>query len=413
MIEITLPDRSKRNFDEPLSIFELAQDIGPGLAKATLAGVINGEEHDACDLIEKNSEVSILTNKDQQGIDIIRHSCAHLFGHAIKQIFPKTKMAIGPIIEDGFYYDIDLDHKLSQQDLAKIEKRMKELASKSYLVEKKVVTHKEAVKVFKSRKEDYKLEILKDIDNSEKVALYHHEEYVDMCRGPHIPNMSFIKAFKLTHVAGAYWRGKSDNKMLQRVYGTAWNSKKELDDHLHIKEEASKRDHRLLGKKYDLFHLQEEAPGMVFWHPKGWSIYTAVEKYMREKQVNANYSEIKTPQVIDRKLWEKSGHWEKYRENMFITEIDEEHANEKRTNALKPMNCPGHVQIYNQSLKSYRDLPIRFAEFGSCHRYEPSGTMHGLMRVRGFTQDDGHIFCTEDQIQKETASFISLLYDVF
>ena len=322
-------------------------------------------------------------------------------------------MAIGPIIEDGFYYDIDLDHKLTHQDLEKIEKRMKELASSSYEVEKKVVPHKEAVKVFKSRKEDYKLEILKDIDKSENVALYHHEEYVDMCRGPHIPNMSFVKAFKLTHVAGAYWRGKSDNKMLQRVYGTAWNSKKELDDHLHIKEEASKRDHRLLGKKYDLFHLQEEAPGMVFWHPKGWSIYTAVEKYMREKQVNANYSEIKTPQVIDRKLWEKSGHWEKYRENMFITEIDEEHANEKRTNALKPMNCPGHVQIYNQSLKSYRDLPIRFAEFGSCHRYEPSGTMHGLMRVRGFTQDDGHIFCTEDQIQEETASFISLLYDVY
>jgi threonyl-tRNA synthetase len=280
MIEITLPDRSKRNFDEPLSIFELAQDIGPGLAKATLAGVINGEEHDACDLIEKSSEVSILTNKDQQGIDIIRHSCAHLFGHAIKQIFPETKMAIGPIIEDGFYYDIDLDHKLTQQDLVKIENRMKELASSSYLVKKRVVPHKEAVKVFKIRKEDYKLEILKDIDKSEKVALYHHEEYVDMCRGPHIPNMSFIKAFKLTHVAGAYWRGKSDNKMLQRVYGTAWNSKKELDDHIHIKEEASKRDHRLLGKKYDLFHLQEEAPGMVFWHPKGWSIYTAVEKYM-------------------------------------------------------------------------------------------------------------------------------------
>ena len=413
MIEIILPDKSKRNFEEPPSIIELAQDIGPGLAKATLAGIINGEEHDACDLIEKNSEVSILTSKDKQGMDIIRHSCAHLFGHAIKQIFPQTKMAIGPIIEDGFYYDIDLDHKLTQQDLEKVEKRMKELASSSYAVEKKVVPHKEAVKVFKSRKEDYKLEILKDIDTLENVALYHHEEYVDMCRGPHIPNMSFIKAFKLTHVAGAYWRGKSDNKMLQRVYGTAWNSKKELDDHLHIKEEASKRDHRLLGKKYDLFHLQEEAPGMVFWHPKGWSIYTAVEKYMREKQVYANYSEIKTPQVIDRKLWEKSGHWEKYRENMFITEIDEEHANEKRTNALKPMNCPGHVQIYNQSLKSYRDLPIRFAEFGSCHRYEPSGTMHGLMRVRGFTQDDGHIFCTEDQIQEETASFISLLYDVY
>ena len=346
-------------------------------------------------------------------MEIIRHSCAHLFGHATKQLFPDAKMAIGPTIDNGFYYDIDLKHSLSQEDLTAIESRMKLLAETKYQVIKKVVPKKEAVKIFEERKESYKLEILKDIPDTETVGLYHHDEYIDMCRGPHLNSMVHIKAFKLTHVAGAYWRGDSKNKMLQRVYGTAWNSEKELKKHLNNIEEASKRDHRKLGQKYDLFHFQEEAPGMVFWHPKGWAVYRILEDFIRNEQIESGYQEIKTPQVVDRKLWEKSGHWEKYRENMFITEIDEEHANEKRTNALKPMNCPCHVQVYNQGLKSYRDLPLRLAEFGSCHRYEASGTLHGLMRVRGFTQDDGHIFCTEDQIQEETKSFIELLSKVY
>ena len=322
-------------------------------------------------------------------------------------------MAIGPTIDNGFYYDIDLKHSLSQEDLTAIESRMKLLAETKYQVIKKVVPKKEAVKIFEERKESYKLEILKDIPDTETVGLYHHDEYIDMCRGPHVNSMAHIKAFKLTHVAGAYWRGDSKNKMLQRVYGTAWNSEKELKKHLNNIEEASKRDHRKLGQKYDLFHFQEEAPGMVFWHPKGWAVYRILEDFIRNEQIESGYQEIKTPQVVDRKLWEKSGHWEKYRENMFITEIDEEHANDKRTNALKPMNCPCHVQVYNQGLKSYRDLPLRLAEFGSCHRYEASGTLHGLMRVRGFTQDDGHIFCTEDQIQEETKSFIELLSKVY
>ena len=322
-------------------------------------------------------------------------------------------MAIGPIIENGFYYDIDLDHSLSQEDLEKIEKRMKDLAKTKYRVIKKVVPKKEAVKIFKQREEPYKLEILKEIKDEETVGLYFHEEYIDMCRGPHVNSMTHLKAFKLTHVAGAYWRGDSKNKMLQRIYGTAWNSEKELKKYLNNIAEASKRDHRKLGQKYDLFHFQEEAPGMVFWHPKGWTIFRILEDYIRDKQIKAGYQEIKTPQVVDRKLWEKSGHWDKYRENMYITEIDEEHANEKRVNALKPMNCPCHVQVYNQGIKSYRDLPIRLAEFGSCHRYEASGTLHGLMRVRQMTQDDGHIFCTEDQIEEEAKNFINLLSEIY
>ena len=322
-------------------------------------------------------------------------------------------MAIGPIIENGFYYDIDLDHSLSQEDLEKIEKRMKDLAKTKYRVIKKVVQKKEAVKIFKQREEPYKLEILKEIKDKETVGLYFHEEYIDMCRGPHVNSMTHLKAFKLTHVAGAYWRGDSKNKMLQRIYGTAWNSEKELKKYLNNIAEASKRDHRKLGQKYDLFHFQEEAPGMVFWHPKGWTIFRILEDYIRDKQIKAGYQEIKTPQVVDRKLWEKSGHWDKYRENMYITEIDEEHANEKRVNALKPMNCPCHVQVYNQGIKSYRDLPIRLAEFGSCHRYEASGTLHGLMRVRQMTQDDGHIFCTEDQIEEEAKNFINLLSEIY
>jgi len=413
MIKITLPDNSTKSFEKPISIEDLAKSIGPGLAKATIAGKIDGNLIDAVDLLEKDCAVEIIRDQDQEGIEIIRHSCAHLFGHALKQLFPEAKMAIGPIIENGFYYDVDLEHSLTQEDLDSLETRMKTLAKTKYQVIKKVTPKKDAVKIFKERKEPYKLEILKDIPDDETVGLYHHEEYIDMCRGPHVNTMAHIKAFKLTHIAGAYWRGDSKNKMLQRVYGTAWNSDKDLKKYLNNVEEASKRDHRKLGQKYDLFHFQEEAPGMVFWHPKGWTVYRILEDFIRTEQINCGYEEIKTPQVVDRKLWEKSGHWDKYRENMFITEIDEEHANEKRTNALKPMNCPCHVQVYNQGLKSYRDLPLRLAEFGSCHRYEASGTLHGLMRVRGFTQDDGHIFCTEDQIQDETKRFIELLSKIY
>ena len=413
MINITLPDNSIKSFEEPISVEDLSKSIGSGLAKATVAGKVDGNLVDAVDILNKDCSVEIIRDQDQEGIEIIRHSCAHLFGHALKQIFPEAKMAIGPIIENGFYYDIDLDHSLSQEDLEGIEKRMTELAKTKYRVIKKVVPKKEAVKIFEERKEKYKLEILKEISDKETVGLYFHEEYIDMCRGPHVNSMTHIKAFKLTHVAGAYWRGDSKNKMLQRVYGTAWSSEKELKKYLNNIEEASKRDHRKLGQKYDLFHFQDEAPGMVFWHPKGWTIFRILEDYIRDKQIKAGYQEIKTPQVVDRKLWEKSGHWDKYRENMYITEIDEEHANEKRVNALKPMNCPCHVQVYNQGIKSYRDLPIRLAEFGSCHRYEASGTLHGLMRVRQMTQDDGHIFCTEDQIEEEAKSYINLLSEIY
>jgi len=413
MINITLPDNSIKSFENPISIEDLSKSIGSGLAKATVAGKVNGNLVDAVDLLDSDCSVEIIRDQDKEGIEIIRHSCAHLFGHALKQFFPEAKMAIGPIIENGFYYDIDLDHSLSQEDLEKIEKRMKDLAKTKYRVIKKVVPKKEAVKIFKQREEPYKLEILKEIKDEETVGLYFHEEYIDMCRGPHVNSMTHLKAFKLTHVAGAYWRGNSKNKMLQRIYGTAWNSEKELKKYLNNIAEASKRDHRKLGQKYDLFHFQEEAPGMVFWHPKGWTIFRILEDYIRDKQIKAGYQEIKTPQVVDRKLWEKSGHWDKYRENMYITEIDEEHANEKRVNALKPMNCPCHVQVYNQGIKSYRDLPIRLAEFGSCHRYEASGTLHGLMRVRQMTQDDGHIFCTEDQIEEEAKNFINLLSEIY
>ena len=413
MIVITLPDNSKKQFDNSVSAIEVARSIGAGLAKATVAAKVNGKLIDATDLIENDCSLEIIRAQDQEGLEIIRHSCAHLFGHALKQLFPKAKMAIGPVIKNGFYYDVDLDNSLTQDDLQKIELRMKELASSEYLVKKEVVPKKVAEEVFKKRKESYKLEILKDIDDEETVGLYHHEEYVDMCRGPHVDSMRHVKAFKLSHVAGAYWRGDSKNKMLQRVYGTLWNSDKELRKHLSNLEEASKRDHRKLGQKFDLFHFQEEAPGMVFWHPKGWTIFRILEDFIREKQLRAGYEEIRTPQVIDRKLWEKSGHWEKYRENMYITEIDEEQANEKRVNALKPMSCPGHVQIYNQGIKSYRDLPVRLAEFGCCHRHEASGTLHGLMRVRQLTQDDGHIFCTDEQIESETQEFIKILSEVY
>ncbi len=413
MLEITLPDQSIRKFDKPISVEDLAMDIGPGLAKATVAGRINGVLVDASEIIAKDAKVEIITSKDDEGIEIVRHSCAHLLAHALKQLYPEVKLAIGPVIDNGFYYDIQLDKALNDDDLLAIEDRMHKLAKTDYKVVREVVSRKKAVKTFKDRGEPYKVTLAEEIPDKEIIALYHHEEYTDMCRGPHVTNTKHLRAFKLTKVSGAYWRGDSKNEMLQRIYGTAWQSTKDLESHLVQLEEAEKRDHRKLGRQLDLFHFQEEAPGMVFWHPKGWAVYRALEDFMRIKQIESDYEEINTPEVVDRKLWEDSGHWDKYRENMFITEIDEEHANEKRTNALKPMNCPCHVQVYNQGLKSYRDLPVRFAEFGSCHRYEASGTLHGLMRVRAFTQDDGHIFCTEEQIEAETKSFIELLSVIY
>ena len=413
MPQITLPDNSKRSYDQPISIDEVARDIGSGLAKETVAGKINGKLVDASETITEDCKLQIVTIEDNEGLEIVRHSCAHLFAHALKQIYPDAQMAIGPVIKDGFYYDIKLERSLTDEDLKKIEARMKKLAKTKYDVVREVVSKKKAIDTFKKRNEPYKVNLAEEIPENEIIALYHHEEYIDMCRGPHVTNMRHLKAFKLMKVSGAYWKGDSKNEMLQRVYGTAWPQNKDLENYISQQEEAEKRDHRKLGRQLDLFHFQEEAPGMVFWHPKGWAIYSALKDFIKTKQDEYGYQEINTPQIVDRKLWEASGHWDKYRENMFITEIDEDHANEKRTNALKPMNCPCHVQVFNQGLRSYRDLPIRLSEFGSCHRYEASGTLHGLMRVRGFTQDDGHIFCTEDQIQEETKLFIELLSDIY
>ena len=407
MPKITLPDGTIKEFDNPLNFDEIALSIGKGLAKATVAGSLNGKLVDASEMIDKDSNVVIITNSDEEGIEIIRHSCAHLFGHAIKQLYPNAKMAIGPTIENGFYYDIDLEESLSEKDLEKIEKRMKELAQTEYRVIREVVTRKQAIKTFTERDEPYKIEIINEIPDDEIIALYHHNEYIDMCRGPHVTSVRHLKAFKLTKIAGAYWRGKSENKMLQRNYGTAWTSEKELKNHLVLLEEAEKRDHRKLGKEMDLFHFQDEAPGMVFWHSNGWSIYRELEDYIRRKISKKGYQEIKTPQILDKELWVESGHWDKYVENMYTTIIDD------RELMIKPMNCPGHVQIYNQGIKSYKDLPLRMAEFGSCHRNEPSGALHGLMRVRNFVQDDAHIFCTEDQIEKETINFCELLQEVY
>ncbi len=406
---ITLPDGSKRAFDAPVTLAEIAADIGPGLAKATIAGSANGSPIDASDLIEDDADIVIYTEKTPEGLEIIRHSCAHLIGHAVKQIFPEAKMAIGPVIDEGFYYDIELDRTLTPEDIEKIEARMKALIAQDYDVVKQWASRDEALATFKEREEPYKVEIIEqDIPESQqKIGLYHHQEYTDMCRGPHVPNTRFLKHFKLTKVSGAYWRADASNKMLQRIYGTAWANKKDLKAYITRMEEASKRDHRRLAKQLDLFHLQEEAPGMVFWHPKGWSLYQVIEQYMREKLVVHGYEEVKTPQIVDRSLWERSGHWEKFQENMFVTNYEE------RDFAIKPMNCPGHIQLFNQGLRSYRDLPLRLAEFGNCHRCEPSGSLHGIMRVRGFTQDDGHIFCTEDQIQSEVASFIDFLHEVY
>ncbi len=405
---ITLPDGSQRVFENPVTVYEVAASIGAGLAKATLGGRVNGQRVDAHDLITEDAELVIFTPKDEDGLEIIRHSCAHLLGHAIKQLFPGVKMAIGPTIENGFYYDIDLDQKLTDEDIAKLEARMLELAKTEYDVVKKKVSWQEAYDVFSARGENYKLEILdRDVPKDATPGLYHHEEYIDMCRGPHVPNMRFCLNFKLMRVSGAYWRGDSNNKMLQRIYGTAFADAKQLKAYLNLLEEAAKRDHRKLAKKFDLFHLQDEAPGMVFWHPKGWTLWQQIEQYMRNKQNEWGYQEVKTPLIMDRTLWEKSGHWENYRDNMFTTE------SEKRDFAVKPMNCPGHIQIFNHGLRSHKDLPLRLAEFGSCHRNEASGALHGIMRVRGFVQDDAHIFCTEDMVVAEVSSFNQMLKSVY
>ena len=405
---ITLPDGSQRQFENAVSVLDVAASIGAGLAKACIAGRVNGELVDACELIETDATLSIITAKDQEGLEILRHSCAHLLGHAIKQLWPQTKMAIGPVIDNGFYYDVDLDQMLTEEDIQALEARMLELAQKDYDVVKKTVSWQEARDVFESRSETYKVAILdENIARDDKPGLYHHEEYIDMCRGPHVPNMRFCHHFKLQKTSGAYWRGDAKNKMLQRIYGTAWADKKQLNAYLQRLEEAAKRDHRKIGKQLDLYHMQEEAPGMVFWHNDGWIIFRELETFIRQKLREYDYEEVKGPFMMDRVLWERSGHWDKYADAMFTT------SSENREYAIKPMNCPGHVQIFNQGLKSYRDLPLRMAEFGSCHRNEPSGSLHGLMRVRGFTQDDAHIFCAENQIQDEVSACIRMVYDTY
>ncbi|WP_444677763.1 threonine--tRNA ligase [Halomonas sp. E19] len=404
---VTLPDGSQRTFDKPLSVMQLAESIGPGLAKACVAGKIDGVLVDAADVIDHDASVAIITARDPEGLEIIRHSCAHLIGHAVKQLYPDAKMAIGPVIDDGFYYDIDFGRSITPDDLAAIEARMQALIETEYDVVREYVERDRALQAFVERDEPYKQEIVSAIPEGETIRLYYHKEYTDMCRGPHVPNTRHLKAFKLTKLAGAYWRGDASKPMLTRIYGTAWGDKKQLKAHLQRLEEAEKRDHRKLAKRMNLFHLQEEAPGMVFWHPNGWTMYQALEQYMRRVQYAHGYQEIRTPQVVDLSLWKKSGHWGHYSDLMFTTE------SEKREYAVKPMNCPCHVQVFNQGLKSYRDLPLRLAEFGSCHRNEPSGSLHGLMRVRGFTQDDAHIFCTEKQIQSEAEAFIALTLKVY
>ena len=407
MLNITLPDGSVRQYESPVTVAQIAASIGAGLAKATVAGKVNGKLVDACDPIAEDAHVQIITPKDKEGVEIIRHSCAHLVGHAVKQLYPDAKMVIGPVIEDGFYYDIATEKPFTPDDVAAIEARMKELIAQDYDVIKVMTPRAETIKIFQDRGEEYKLRLIEDMPEVEAMGMYHHQEYVDMCRGPHVPNTRFLKNFKLTKLAGAYWRGDSNNEMLQRIYGTAWASKDELKAYIQRIEEAEKRDHRKLGKQLDLFHLQDEAPGMVFWHPKGWALWQVIEQHMRKELNAAGYKEVKTPQIMDKTFWEKSGHWENYKDNMFVT------SSEKREYAVKPMNCPGHVQIFNNGLRSYRDLPMRLAEFGSCHRNEPSGALHGLMRVRGFVQDDAHIFCTEDQIVDEARAFNELLVRIY
>lgn len=407
MVAITLPDGSIKQFDGNTTVMQVAQSIGAGLAKATVAGRVNGQLVDASDPITTDATVEIITPKDDAGVEIIRHSTAHLLGHAVKQLYPDVKMVIGPVIDDGFYYDIYSERPFTPDDMAKIEARMMELINQDYDVIKKMTPRDEVIKTFLERGETYKLRLVEDMPDETHMGLYHHQEYIDMCRGPHVPNTRFLKAFKLTKMSGAYWRGDAKNEQLQRIYGTAWADKKQLKAYLQRLEEAEKRDHRKIGKALNLFHMQEQAPGMVFWHPNGWTIWQVLEQYMRKVQKDNGYLEIKTPQIVDRSLWEKSGHWDNYGEMMFTT------ASEKRDYAIKPMNCPCHVQVFNQGLKSYRDLPLRLAEFGSCHRNEPSGSLHGIMRVRGFTQDDAHIFCTNAQIRSEALNFIKLTLDVY
>ncbi|WP_417579934.1 threonine--tRNA ligase [Nitrincola sp.] len=404
---ITLPDGSSRQFDHPVSVFDVAADIGAGLAKAALAGKVNGELVDTSYTIDTDVELAIVTARDEEGVDIIRHSCAHLMAMAVQDLFPGAQVTIGPVIDNGFYYDFAYERPFTPEDLEKIEARMHALSKQNLPVERSLMSRDEAVALFEEMGESYKVEIISDIPSDQPLSFYKQGEFLDLCRGPHVPSTGHIKVFKLMKVAGAYWRGNSDNEMLQRIYGTAWGDKKDLKDYLFRLEEAEKRDHRKLGKSLHLFHMQEEAPGMVFWHPHGWTVYQQIEQYMRAKQIKHGYQEIKTPMVVERTLWEKSGHWDKFHEEMFTTH------SESRDFAIKPMNCPCHVQVFNQGLRSYRDLPLRLAEFGSCHRNEPSGALHGIMRVRGFVQDDAHIFCAENTIQKEVADFINFLHEVY
>ncbi|MEK9808117.1 MAG: threonine--tRNA ligase [Halieaceae bacterium] len=404
---VTLPDGSERAFNQSVSVHDVALDIGPGLAKAALAGVVNGKEVDTSFVIDADSQLSIITERDDAGVEILRHSTAHLLAQAVQQLFPGTQVTIGPTIEDGFYYDFATGHNFTPEDLERIEKRMEEIVADDVSVERIVCSREKAVEIFRNMGEHFKVQIIEDLPDSEEISIYKQGEWMDLCRGPHVPSTGKLKAFKLTKVAGAYWRGDANNQMLQRIYGTAWGNKKELKAYLHRIAEAEKRDHRKIAKKLDLFHTQEEAPGMVFWHPAGWTIYQTIERYMRDKQLQYGYQEIKTPQVVDISLWQRSGHADKFASGMFTLEAEE------RQFAVKPMNCPCHVQVFNQGLKSYRDLPLRLAEFGSCHRNEPSGSLHGIMRVRGFTQDDAHIFCTEDQIQSEVSTFIDMLHEVY
>ena len=415
-MEINLPDGSSKELENGSNGLDLAKSIGAGLAKSAVAVNVKGEQKDLLDELPENSSVSIITIESDEGLEIMRHTLsAQVLAKAIKNLYSDSRLAIGPTIENGFYYDVSTETPISVEDLPKIENEMKRILENKSNIVKSLHSEKDAKKMFKAKGETLKIEIIEDAEQTDNFQIYTNidEDFIDLCRGPHLPNLSFIGSFKLTKVSGAYWKGDSSKEMLTRIYGTAWRNEKELQQHLKSIEEAEKRDHRKIGKDMDLFHFQDEAPGMVFWHPKGWTIYSTLKSYISDMQKKSDYQEINTPSVIDRKLWEKSGHWDKYRENMFITEIDEEHANEKRVNALKPMNCPGHVQVYNQGIRSYKELPYRLCEFGSCHRYEASGTMHGLMRVRGFTQDDGHIFLTEDQIESETAIFINLLSKVY
>lgn len=407
MVAIRLADGSERRFDQSITALDVAESISPGLARSAIAAKVNGELADLSYLIEEDSELILITEKDSEGLDIIRHSSAHLLAHAVKELFPEAQVTIGPVIEDGFYYDFAYKRPFTTEDLATIEKRMMEISRRNLVICRKEAERSAAILFFKNQGEHYKAQLIESIPGNETISLYSQGEFTDLCRGPHVPSTNKLKVFKLMKVAGAYWRGDSKNEMLQRIYGTAWLKKEDQEAYLKRLEEADKRDHRKLGKQLDLFHIQDEAPGMVFWHPKGWALWQQIEQYMRQVLNRSGYQEIRTPQVLDRSLWEHSGHWENFRENMFVTESEERHF------AIKPMNCPGHIQIFNQGLKSYRELPLRLAEFGSCHRNEPSGALHGIMRVRAFTQDDAHIFCTEEQVQSEVIQFIDLLKQVY